>query len=634
MAKCNYMIAKTQRLTRFKGNLSKPFVFRNPCESLFLPEQSERLCVHDKMQLEVEDPACDLGQIYDDLRALQRENWTLSPESTWQANGAQIESQRARNTDTDAQTSPGVLSEVDTGAPPIPPRSSSWNLSTPETELHIPESPMTTMRKCHSPCVLVDKKCSSPSIVRKFEAMLQENEGKVFVDGVIASCSVPANSKCNIGCCHNRWSCDTSKFSNSKLSAYGTVQKSFSEVNIRSAAKDLHSDYSPGVRNLKSSELQLPLLEKECPVDLLLSHLEVAPASPNLQGSRRNIMLEQKTAEFNRTLFQAEMGRGVEEQDGLTVTAASSVGCPSVHTVLEDFQTRKKFQPHCSSIMSGHPEATSPLFILDSTIQKPEVQQRGVRCCLEDQQVRMKQETSCEFLPEQPQVRLSESPSAASHSFAHHCEAKHKVPTASSPSRNTQHSAGTEDLFSQPVLPANTQPGQNVEGSGSKNENPHGSKPQLTRVALPPQQLSTENKQRQMTQPRHASVSPSQSDSSRPGPRMMNDHPWKPLTLAAYPRPEGSRSNYGAVERILKNYESAAQAKKNQGQQNEPASSPNLIVGQEENTELDMLDMDPLTLPPILRQTSHSTQLSSHSAKGIQLIVQVGGVWHYPENKI
>ncbi|GLD47460.1 protein SOGA3a isoform X1 [Lates japonicus] len=402
---------------------------RNRSESLCLTEESEMTFGHDKTRLEVDEAPCDLSQIYNDLRALERENWiTLSPNNTWRANRAQSESCRASaaadpDSYRDTQTSPGILSEMDTAAPPIPPRTSSWNLSTPthpDTELHIPESPMTTVRKCHSPCVLLDRKCSSPSIVRKFEAMLQENEGKVFIDGVIASCSVPTNSNCNMGCCHNRWSCDASKFSS------------------------------------------------------------------------------------------------------------------------------------------------------NSTIQSPEVQPRQMRCGLEGQE-----------------------------------------------------------------------PGQNVEGSSSKNENPHGAKPQPARVGVLLQPLPAESKQRQMTQPghqaqpKHASIPPSQSDSSRHGPRMMNDHPWKPLTLAAYPRPEGSRSNYGALERILKNYESAARAQQSQNQQSETASSPNLSVRQEETvTELDMLDMDPLPLPPTLRhtQTSHTSQihtthaqLSSHTAMGVkemQLTVQ------------
>ncbi|XP_049440419.1 uncharacterized protein LOC125893667 isoform X3 [Epinephelus fuscoguttatus] len=631
---------------------------RNQSESLCLPEEKEMPFGHDKTQLEADEAPCDLSQIYDDLRALGRENWiTFSPDNTWRADTGQSKAWRASSTDPDSyretQTSPGVLSEIDAAGPPIPPRTSSWNLSSPtlpDTELHIPDSPMATVRKCHSPCILVDRKCSSPSIVRKFEAMLQENEGKVLIDGVVASCAVPTNPKCNIGCCHNRWSCDASKFTGSKLSTYGTVQKSFSEVNILTAGKELCSDYCPGVGNLKSPELQMPQTVQELPLDLLLSSLELPPACPNLQGSRRNIMLEQKTAEFNRTLFQAEMGRGVEEHDSLTVTDAGSVGYQPVLTatrasdeILPPRETR--FQSHCTDVITSdmgvHPKVTLSLSTSSSTVQSPEDQPRRLRCGPEVQEVRMKQEIPSHLSSEQPQIGLREATTTTFQSPAHHSEVKHKVQTASSPPRKTQHRAATEALLSEPVLPANTQPGQNVDASSSKNENPHGAKPQPARVGVSLQQLSAENKQRQMTQPghqaqlRHASALPVQSDSSRPGPRMMNDHPWKALTLAAYPRPEGSRSNYGAVERILKNYESAARAQQNQSQPNEMASSPTVGVRQEENvTELDMLDMDPLPLPPTLRhtQTSHTSQaqtthaqLSSHSAiavKEVHLTVQ------------
>uniref|UniRef100_A0A8C2X3F1 SOGA 1/2-like coiled-coil domain-containing protein n=1 Tax=Cyclopterus lumpus TaxID=8103 RepID=A0A8C2X3F1_CYCLU len=406
------------------------------CLGLIVGFEFEMLFGRDKTRLEVDDAPCDLSQIYDDLRALERETWiTLSPKNTWSADRGPSKSWMADFADPEChretKTSPGLLSEMDTAGPPIPPRSSSWGLSSPtfpDTELYIPESPMMTERKCHSPCGLADKKCSSPSIVRKFEAMLQENEGKVLIDGVVASCSVPANSECvNKGCCHNRWSCDTSKFTSSKLSTYGTVQKSFSEVNIQTAAKVSRSDSCPGVGSLKSPELQIPQIAKELPLNLLLSSLETPPAGPDLQGSRRNVMLEQKTAEFNRTLFQAPI----------------------------------------------------------------------------------------------------------------------------------------------------SEPGQSVDVSIFEDENPRGAKPQSARAAVSLQQPSAENKQRQMTQPRHASALPSQSDSSRPGPRMMmmNDHPWKALTLAAYPRPEGSRSNYGAVERILKNYESAARAHQSQSRPDETDST-------------------------------------------------------------
>uniref|UniRef100_A0A3B5MQK7 SOGA 1/2-like coiled-coil domain-containing protein n=1 Tax=Xiphophorus couchianus TaxID=32473 RepID=A0A3B5MQK7_9TELE len=440
---------------------------------------SEELCSYqdeirkksgDKSFLQVEEAPCDLSQIYDDLRALQRENWImLSPESTWRANRSSSDTWMTNTSDQyryrDAETSPEESSDMETAAPPIPPRTSSWNLnsSNPDTELHIPESPMATMRKCHSPSVLLDRKCNSPSIVRKFEAMLQENEGKVFKDGMLTSCSIPSNSICNTGCCHNRWSCDASKLTHNKQLTYGTVQKSFSEVNILTAGKDLCPE-----KNSDVGKVQVFPVIQEFPVDSVSQGIQ--SLSPSLQGSRRNLMLERKTAEFNRTLFQAEMGRGVDVQE----------------TCFEECQ---------------------PVF-----------------------------GTSSHILP---------------------------------PKDATTPSIGS----------------------------------------VSPLQPSVESKKRHVAQPRQRSDSPHQPDSSRPIPRIMNEHPWKPLTLAAYPRPEGSRSNYGAVERILKNYESAARA-----QQNEMVSNP---------TELDMLDMDPLPLSPTLRHMHPlpTAQVSLHTPTCQQLIL-------------
>ncbi|KAF7655394.1 hypothetical protein LDENG_00056770 [Lucifuga dentata] len=604
-------------------------------------EEKEILLGH-KTRLEVDEAPCDLNEIYDDFRALERENWiSLTPDNTWQAKSGPVESLRSNSADPDSYRD--KFSEMDTEAPPIPPRTSSWNLSTPsnlDTELHIPESPVATTRKCHSPCVLVDKKCNSPSIVRKFEAMLQENEGKVLIDGVVASCPVPTSSNCNVGCCHNRWSCDVSKFSNTKLSTYGTVQKSFSEVNILTAGKGLRSDYNLGAGNVKSAEgHHTPLVVKEIPVDLLMSSLEIPPAIPNLQGSKRNIMLELKTAEFNRTLFQAEMGHGVAERDSFTLTDASSVGFQPVSStvcaadeVLPPRDAKFDLQPQCgedtSGITSEHPEVT----LLHSKIQNPEVQLRRTRSGHEGQEIRAKQKVLSDLSPEQSELETSEATMPISQSPTDHSEVKHKVRTASSPSRKTQQRAATDALFSEPGCPANTQPAQSMDGSSSKDETPHGGRPHSAKVSGSPQQLSAENKSRETTQPGHqaqpkqVSATPSQFDSSRLGPRVMNDHPWKPLTLAAYPRPEGSRSNYGAVERILKNYESAVRAQQNQNQRNQLTPSPDLSLRQKDNiTELDMLDMDPLPLPATPRHTqsshssqSHTTQaqLSSHSAMG------------------
>ncbi|XP_029602846.1 mucin-1 [Salmo trutta] len=54
----------------------------------------------------------------------------------------------------------------------------------------------------------------------------------------------------------------------------------------------------------------------------------------------------------------------------------------------------------------------------------------------------------------------------------------------------------------------------------------------------------------------------------------MSDQPWKPLTLAAL-RPSDSRSNYGAVERILKSYDNTAWTQRYQNHTQPTESSPN-----------------------------------------------------------
>lgn len=552
------------------------FPFRSHCEALCLQEDNDNLCHQIETLLEANDAPCEFSQIYNDRVELEQEKWlTLSSENVWQSDGGS------------GRETPGILTELDE-APPIPPRTSSRNLSTatqPDTELHIPESPLPTIRKCHSPCSLLDRKCSSPSIVRKFGAMLQENEGKILIDGLLMSCSVPANAKCNAGCCHNRWSCDASKFTVRKA-AEGPVQKSFSEVNILTARKDLHGSGFGGLR-----DVPLPPSVKDLPLDSLLSCLEISPASLQKQGSKRNITLEQKTAEFNRTLFHAEMGRGVEEQDSFAATDARQ---PS-DEVLPPRET--KILPESTNAESVTSEAPPSLPASDSTGHDggrgPDVVQMNLPC-------------------EQPPIVLQEA--SALPCPADSLEVK-RVHPARTPLRKSRHKAATEALFSEPGSSENIQPGQNEDNSSSKNESPSEAKPLAARGGVSLLQPSVDNKQRHMSQPGHACAPPSQSDGARPAPRMLKDHPWKPLTLAAYPRPEGSRSNYGALERILKNYESAARAKEDQSQRREASSSASSSTQKGETiAELGVLDMDPLRSALTLKHAHTHAQLSSYSS--------------------
>lgn len=564
------------------------FPFRSQCEALYLQEDNDSLCHDVNTLLEVNDAACKFSQIYNDCMELEQEKWlTLSSENMWQADRGS------------SRETPEILTELD-DAPPIPPRTSSWNLSTatqPDTELHIPESPLPTITKCHSPCSLLDRKCSSPSIVRKFGAMLQENEGKTLIDGALTSCSVPANAKCNVGCCHNRWSCDASKFTVRKA-AEGPVQKSFSEVNILTAHKDLHSSVFGGLR-----DVQLPPSVKDLPLDSLLSRLEISPASLQKQGSKRNITLEQKTAEFNRTLFHAEMGRGVEEQDSFAVTDARPACCQPSDEVLPPREMTTL--PASTNAAPVNSEAPPSLPASDSTGHDsgrgPDVVQMNLSC--EQPPTVLKEASAPPCSADSPEVR--------------------RVHPARSPLRKSRHKAATEAVFSELGSSENIQPGQNEDNCSSKNESPSEAKPQAARGGVSLLQPSVDNKQRQMSQPRHVSAPPSQSDGARPAPRMLNDHPWKPLTLAAYPRPEGSRSNYGALERILKNYESAARAEENQSQLREASSSANTSIQKGETIpEVGMLDMDPLRSPMTLEHAHTHAQLSSYSS--VCGTVQVG----------
>jgi len=217
------------------------------------------------------------------------------------------------------------------------------------------------------------------------------------------------------------------------------VRESFSEVNIL------------------TPELPVPPAAAQPPLAVLLSSLDIGAA---LLGSRRNITLGHKTAEFNRTLFQAEPGRRAEEPLG--------------------------------AVRSG---VTSSL----SSIQNPEVQSRRMRCGAEGQEVRGKPGIPFDLSSDQPPTGLMETTTTTT---------------------SSQRSEADVQVASGTALP-----GQSRDGSSS--------------VSLPP--LSGESQRRQ------AAPLPSPSDSSRTGPRVMSDHPWKALTLAAYPRHEGSRSNYGAV---------------------------------------------------------------------------------------
>ncbi|KPP78378.1 hypothetical protein Z043_102116, partial [Scleropages formosus] len=73
--------------------------------------------------------------------------------------------------------------------------------------------------------------------------------------------------------------------------------------------------------------------------------------------------------------------------------------------------------------------------------------------------------------------------------------------------------------------------------------------------------------------------------------KVLNEQPWRPGTLAAYPRPGESRSNYGAVERILRTYQG------NCGSNENSLRSPYSREESDLAEQLELLDIEDLSNP-------------------------------------
>ncbi|KAM9390978.1 uncharacterized protein ACWYII_034239 isoform 2-T2 [Salvelinus alpinus] len=667
----------------------------------------------------MEDPVFNLTQLVADLRALEEENWLSIRKDPTRGPSHLKDPTRGPSHLKDPTRGPSHLKDPTRGPshlkdptrgpshlkdptskpsewereapplppllvpPPIPPRTTSWYLASPspELQLHVPESLSGSGRKCHSPCLLLDRKCSSsPSIVRKFEAMLQENEGKVLTEAGFTTCAVPANSHCNVGCCHNRWSCDGSRFGSSKLSTYVPVQKSLSEVNIVSAAgRDLMHDYRP-VENPRSPERESRIQPGN--KDLAVSHtfldltLELPPPGYNPPGSNppgsnppgsnppgsnplgsnppghsRNKMLEQATAEFNRTLFQAEMGRGMKDdevEDSFTSACVSKGGIPDGTTV-------------CGEVTHGVTRETN--FDLPPR-HTTEVRQKKVICDITAQKLSSGIKLSQALPPSDPHPGVTVrtfDPAATSDLSPQRPEVTFRNMPSNPATRCPE--------FKQPTQATRPAPGPEVSASPKRDNKAQGERPHSVK-SWPAPQPPTNPRPRQVGQPggrptttqdtpKPGSVGPGLRvpgavgpglcvpgavgpglcvpglcvpGSVGPGlcvpgavgpglcvpgavgpglcvpgavgpglcvpglcvpglcvpglcvpglcvpglrvPGVMSDQPWKPLTLAAL-RPSESRSNYGAVERILKSYENTAWSQRYQNHTQPAESSPN-----------------------------------------------------------
>ncbi|XP_064198564.1 protein SOGA3a isoform X2 [Anguilla rostrata] len=407
------------------------------------------------------DPLFDLSQWCNQFQVPEERNWVNWESTNQDPNKAE-------------QTEPPIRKRQ---APPIPPRTTSWYLSSPSApklEFPVPES--FTDKKCHSPSVVTDKKY--PSVLKKFGEMLQENEGYTLTNSGVVATPVPMDSKCNIGCCHSSWSCNGSRFGSSKSSTYVPVQKCQSDANVQEAETDCKPE-SMQSDNPKCPGGQFQPVDNDIDtLDFRVPSSGVQPPYPNAKGPRRNATLEQKTAEFNRTLFQVEMGHGVEDSITPAEVPVSGRGrCSPQHSEI-------KLRDVTSDLPPQYPDFTPEVKTSDLSSEYPEIK---------------------------PKVTTSDLP------LQNLKDKKLEAPAVES----------NLSAFTQYV-------------------------PSMVRAKSPGVRTGTA-----VWQTDKVRSGSSTRGRSNIGSWVLKDQPWKPTTLAAYPRPADSRSNYGAVEKILKSYESS-----------------------------------------------------------------------------
>ncbi|MGH0165325.1 UNVERIFIED_CONTAM: hypothetical protein FKN15_049104 [Acipenser sinensis] len=301
-----------------------------------------------------------------DLRVTEDENNRFN----WACMNMDMSDGFVNSTDTEAKLPP-----MKKEAPPVPPRTTSWYLMNPVTQKAV-DHPVAEVSKPWKPQdSFSDRKCNSPLVLKKFGALLQENEGKTFIDSGIFTNVVPADSKCNIGCCHSRWSCDISTFG-SKLLTYQPVQKRFSDISILSFEKDDSSDYkSPEKPKFPNGQFQSTDGKRES--NSSCSSAEIGGPTSGTHSlysessrPKKNETLAMKTAEFNRTLFQTDMG-GEVDKDSLILAklcananpSGSNPSCTLSYTEKDNekeyFNTQRKGSAFSEFIPNRHRNSTA-----------------------------------------------------------------------------------------------------------------------------------------------------------------------------------------------------------------------------------------------------------------------------------
>ncbi|XP_062393933.1 uncharacterized protein LOC134082301 [Sardina pilchardus] len=576
----------------------KSDVKRSHAESLYFPEDLERM-ENERNKMEMEATFFSLNQWCKELEDIDEQSWITPKAAIKETNIIEPEI-----------SIPPMKSPE---APPVPPRSTSWYMNSPpplEPEFSVPEPHME--RKCPSPCIHLDRKCNSPSIVRKFEAMLQENEGKILTESGIIPCAVPADSKCNISCCHSRWSCDGSRFGSSKSSTYVPVQKCLSELNIPSTGVDYRQDHRAAGTQKGPGEHLSPLGPdipgKGIHGDIRLPALDILPTQGSALAPRRNVTLEQKTAEFNRTLFQSERGRGSGNKDGLNPTDVTASPTPQPQPKVKPREVKVDIMP------LSHDTEVKPKDGPVTTGRRSEVKYPKSHCAeleleeaafepLQYHEATLKQVAS-ELLPQYPVVRVRDMIHPSTRNPP---ETKPRSAVLERPAEGT-HEREVNSFSPEPSVTTTTQFSVTVTPIQSRNK------------VEAPSAASAGAAQR----PSDARPKPTESakpEVSKTRSRILIENPWKPTTLAAYPRPVDSRSNYGAIERILKSYECSSQTQTVTVPV--PATpTPTPSPGKEDDLIelMDMLDMEHHARSG--QRLTHTTQRQATTHKETHVTVQ------------
>lgn len=456
-----------------------------------------------KDSLETEDTNLDLKNLSEELKSLDEQYWMK-----WE--GFKQEGQPTQN---DAK----LLANKAQCAPPIPARSTSWYLSSPSL-LESSGTGTLSDREFQRPGFHQDRRYNSPAIVRKFEAMLQENEGKILTDSGSITGTVPVDSKCNISCCQSRWSCDANRFGSIKSSKYAPVKKCLSNIEIATAATECSLNPVDAEEKNDPKAASHPLNLDHMPTDYVTSLDIVSPYS-NLAANLRNERLEQKTAEFNRTLFQAGMGHRCDEDCELSCTSSLTV---------------VKSKDKMKDLMARYPEDQ---YLEMNPHTRPHLKS-------ETKSSSIQQDVGVTELPLDSSDHASKDLSSLKADFIYPTKPRNEHSTAMPVVQSGLSVGGKCFEFSLTPLQMNIQ-----KESFSKNV-----------------EVGTEQPSKQPKRAKQDTRS-----------RILEDNPWKPSTLAAYPRPAESRSNYGAVERILKSYEDQNRSQDQQQSQPSPGKEKDLM---------------------------------------------------------